>query len=404
MKKIVCILISFIMLTLPLSVSAGGNRVATEYASGDLYDELPQVEPTLALVDGNLGIKAKSCVLIEPETLTVLYEQNPAEQLAPASITKIMSLLLIMEAIEGGRLSLDTVITASEHACSMGGSQIWLEPGESMTLDEMLKAIVIASANDATVAVGEAIAGSEQAFVEMMNARAAELGMSSTHFVNCTGLDADGHMTTAYDVALMSCALIKHELITNYSTVWMDSLRGGESELVNTNKLVRFYDGCIGLKTGTTSKAGHCLSAAARRDGLTLIAVVMRGDDSTARFQGAKSMLDFGFANYAFSKINAELPEGTSLSVKGGEKKNVGCEAPEQLSVLTRKGKTDIKQELYLPKSVAAPIKQGDGVGRVTVLIDGEEVGEIEIKAKETVRKRTLLMTYSWLLKALVSF
>lgn len=403
MKKVICIMLSFIMLTLPLSVSAGGNRVATEYASEDLYDELPQTQPTLALVDSNLNIKAQSCVLIEPETLTVLYEQNPEEQLAPASITKIMSLLLIMEAIDGGRLTLESVITASEHACSMGGSQIWLEPGESMTLHEMLKAIVIASANDATVAVGEAIAGSEQAFVEMMNARAEELGMNGTHFVNCTGLDADGHMTTAYDVALMSCALIKHSLITEYSTVWMDSLRGGESELVNTNKLVRFYEGCIGLKTGTTSKAGHCLSAAARRDGMTLIAVVMRGENSSARFEGARNLLDFGFANYAFSKIDGELPENTFVSVKGGEKKKVFCEAPEQLSVLTRKGKSEISREIYLPKSVNAPIKEGDAVGKITVMSDGEDVGVIDIKAGETIKKKTLLMTFTWLLKALVS-
>ncbi len=400
MKKIFSLLLSIcIVLTVTCNVSA---LVATENPDSDIYGELPKVEETLTLVDSQLDIAAASCVLIEPYTLTVLYENNPSEQLAPASITKIMSLLLIMEAVEDGILTLETPITASEHACSMGGSQIWLEPGETMTLDEMLKAIVIASANDATVAVAEAIAGSEESFVELMNKRAEELSMTGTHFVNCTGLDADGHMTTAYDVALMSCALIKHDLITNYSTVWMETLRDGESELVNTNKLVRFYEGCIGLKTGTTSKAGNCLSAAARRDGMTLVAVVMRGDDSNARFQGARKLLDFGFANYAFSSVSAELSEG-SITVKGGELSEVPYTADDSISVLTRKGNTEITREVLLPDSVKAPIKKGDVLGTVIVSADGEEIGAIEVKAAKTVRKRTIFMVYGWLLRGIIS-
>ena len=400
MKKIFCL---FIALCLALTFSyTASAAVSTENPDSNVYGNLPEIEETITLVDSQLDIAATSCVLIEPYTLTVLYENNPSEQLPPASITKIMSLLLIMEAVADGRLTLETQITASEHACSMGGSQIWLEPGETMSLDEMLKAIVIASANDATVAVAEAIAGSEESFVELMNKRAAELSMTGTHFVNCTGLDAEGHLTTAYDVALMSSALIKYDLITNYSTVWMDTLRGGESELVNTNKLVRFYDGCIGLKTGTTGGAGHCLSAAARRDGMTLVAVVMHGDDSNARFQGARKLLDFGFANYAFSSVSAELPSGC-IPVKGGELPTVEYVAEDALSVLTRKGNTEISREVILPDSVKAPIKKGDVLGTVAVSADGEEIGIIEIKAAQTVRKRTLFMVYGWLLRGIIN-
>ncbi len=401
MKKIISILLIGIILSAScLTVSA--KTLSTECYSEDIYEPLPEAAETITLVDGNLDINAKSCVLIEPETQTVLYENNPNERLAPASITKIMSLLLIMEAIDAGKLSLESKITASEYACSMGGSQIWLEPGETMTLDEMLKAIVIASANDATVAVGEAIAGSEEGFVTLMNARAKELGLTGTHFVNCTGLDAEGHLTTAYDVAIMSSQLVKHKLITNYSTVWMDSLRGGESELVNTNKLVRFYKGCIGLKTGTTSKAGSCLSAAATRDNMTLIAVVMGGADSNSRFMGARKMLDFGFANYGVLKVDSQIGDNTRLKIKGGEKQSVAVTADEKISLLTKKGNPEVERRLELSKTVKAPVKKGDIVGKVYVSVDGEEVGVINIKAAETVKKRTISMMYRWLLGAIV--
>ena len=403
MKKIICVMLSVVlMLPFALSVSAAEQAVITECYSADIYDPLPEAEETITLVNGSLEINAKSCVLIEPDTLTVLYENNPDEKLAPASITKIMSLLLIMEAIDSKKLTLETMITASEHACSMGGSQIWLEPGESMTLHELLKAIVIASANDATVAVGEAIAGSEEGFVEMMNNRAQELGMTGTHFVNCTGLDAEGHLTTAYDVAIMSCELIKHKLITEYSTVWMDSLRDGEMSLVNTNKLVRFYNGCIGLKTGTTSQAGSCLSAAATRDGMTLISVVMGGADSNSRFMGARKMLDFGFANYAVSKISAELKKDTKVAVKNGEKAYVSCGSEDTLVSLTRKGEPKIERTVELYNNVKAPVKEGDVVGKVYVSVDGEQLGYIDITANESVKKRSIFMMCLWLLRSIV--
>ncbi|MBO5021106.1 MAG: D-alanyl-D-alanine carboxypeptidase, partial [Clostridia bacterium] len=276
---------------------------------------------------------------MECNTGKILYEADSDEKLAPASITKIMSLLLVMEAIDSKELSLETVITASEHACSMGGSQIWLEPGESMTVDELLKATVIASANDACVALGEQIAGSEEGFVALMNERAKELGMNNTTFLNCTGLDADGHLTSAHDVAVMSSELIKHDLIKKYSTVWMDSLRDGNSELVNTNKLVRFYEGTTGLKTGTTGIAKYCLSATAERNGLELCAVVMAGETSDDRFGGAKKLLDYGFANYSFSVLESELKD-TKVSLKGGVKRKVGVKAEGKVNCLLAKSES----------------------------------------------------------------
>lgn len=403
MKKTICALVVALTILICGALTPVEAKIATEYSGDDMFSDL-SVLPTITLVDGNLDINAASAVLIEPQTLTVLYESNRDEKLPPASITKIMSLLLIMEAIESGKFKLTTEITASEHACSMGGSQIWLEPGEKMTVDELLKAIVIASANDATVAVGEAIAGSEQAFVDMMNKRAAELGMENTHFVNCTGLDAEGHLTTAYDVALMSCELIKHELITKYSTVWMDTLRDGESQLVNTNKLVRFYDGCIGLKTGTTGGAGHCLSAAARRDGMTLIAVVMKGADSNARFAGARAMLDFGFANYSFKVIDSELDRNTLVKLRGGVKQSVRVKAGDALCVLSLKGTPKITRQVFLNEKLKAPISEGDEVGKIVIASDGEEVGVIKITAAETVKKRSVFTVFGWLLKGIVSF
>ena len=403
MKKIVCFLGAFLLLMVSAAYVSAEDKIATEYYSKDIFEGYDAIS-TVTIVEGNLDIAAASAVLIEPETGTVLYESNRDEQLPPASITKIMSLLLIMEAIEDGKLTTETVITASEHACSMGGSQIWLEPGEKMTVDELLKAIVIASANDATVAVGESIAGSEAAFVEMMNKRAEQLGMKGTHFVNCTGLDAEGHLTTAYDVAIMSSELIKHELITKYSTVWMDTLRDGESQLVNTNKLVRFYDGCIGLKTGTTSSAGYCLSAAARRDGMTLIAVVMKGDSSDARFSGARSMLDFGFANYTFKSVSAELSDNTFVKIKGGVEAAVGVEASGEICILSQKGTPEIARQVFLESELNAPINKGDEVGKVVVSVDGEEVGTIPIIASQNVKKRNILTVYGWLLKGIAGF
>lgn len=246
-------------------------------------------------------VKAKASVLMDAATGTVLMSQNPHEKLYPASVTKIMTLLLVAEAIESGKIQMTDVVTASTNASKKGGSQIWLKEGEQMTVDDLIKATAVASANDACTALGEYLAGSDEAFVKMMNERAKALSMNDTNFENCTGLDdtAENHVTSAYDIAIMSRELLKYEKILTYTTIWMDSLRGGKTELVNTNKLIRFYDGATGLKTGTTSKAGCCVSATAKRDGLHLIAVVLGSANSDDRFGGARAMLNWGFANYA---------------------------------------------------------------------------------------------------------
>ena len=396
MKRILSLILAFLLI-FSFEVSAA-KTVSSESDIEDINEPLESLE-TNAVIGQTLDIKAKSAILMEPYTKEILYESNADEKLAPASITKIMPLLLVMEAIDRKDITLETVITASEHACSMGGSQIWLEPGESMTVDELLRATVIASANDACVALGERLAGSEEGFVALMNERAKELGMDSTNFVNCTGLDAEGHLTTAHDVAIMSSELIKHELIKKYSTVWMDSLRNGESELVNTNKLVRFYEGTTGLKTGTTSIAKYCLSATAKRNGMELVAVVMAGDTSNDRFNGAKKLLDFGFANYSFSTIDAALKE-TEASVSKGTAKKIKVEAKDKLSLLLPKqSKEEIERRVEWGKNITAPIKSGQTLGYVNIYVGDELLGKLKITAKEDMKRLTPFITAGWILK-----
>lgn len=383
-----------------MTVFAAEKTISSECSIEDINEPI-EAEEVNAAIGQTLDIKAKSCILMEPNTKKILYESNSDEQLSPASITKIMPLLLVMEAIDRKDITLETVVTASEHACSMGGSQIWLEPGESMTVDELLKATVIASANDACVALGELIAGSEEGFVALMNERAKELGMNNTTFKNCTGLDADGHLTTAHDVAIMSSELIKHELIKNYSTVWMDSLRDGQSELVNTNKLVRFYNGTTGLKTGTTSIAKYCLSATAERDGLSLVAVVLAGETSNDRFNGAKKLLDYGFANYSFTSVKADLKE-TEKEIEKGVKKTVKISADGAVDILlAKKDSKDIKKTTVWNENITAPVKKGDVLGYVTVCQGESEIGKIEIKATEDVEKLNILVTFCWILNGI---
>lgn len=357
---------------------------------------------TDAAIGQKLEINAKSAILLEPYTGEILYEMNSGEKLPPASITKIMSLLLIMEAIDNKLLSVEDVVTASEHACSMGGSQIWLEPGESMTVDDLLKATVIASANDATVALGEQIAGSEEGFVAMMNEKAKALGMNNTTFINCTGLDAQGHLTTAHDVALMSAELIKYPLIKRYSTVWMDTLRGGESELVNTNKLVRFYEGTTGLKTGTTSGAGYCLSATASRNNTEFVAVIMGGNTSNDRFNGAKKLLDYGFANFAFKRIEPQIKKDTYIPVTDGVLKNVRVGVNGSFEVLLKKSQSaDTTQKLNLKKSLKAPVKKGDIVGSVDIYSGDTLIGSVEAYAGHNVDKISLFTVFKWIVMGL---
>ena len=361
-----------------------------EYMGDDLLTDIPDV-PTAATAGTTLDIKAKSVVLMEPYTGNVLYENNADERLAPASITKIMSLLLVMEAIENEKLTLDTKVSASEHAASMGGSQIWLEVGEIMTVDELLRASVIASANDATVALAEAVSGSEETFVALMNERAKELGMKKTTFVNCCGLDTDGHLTSGRGVAIMASALIKHDLIKKYSTVWMDALRNGKSELTNTNKLVRYYSGATGLKTGTTSKAGCCVAATAERDGLELVAVVMGGETSNERFTGAKKLLDYGFANWSFVTLTPDLQEVGEIPVlKGMEKFITADSGGGAINLLLSKGNQEkVTQIVEINENIEAPVLTGDIIGSVKFMSGEKQLGELPVYSANTVEKVT---------------
>ena len=386
----------------PLEVNADYDEA--EYMGEDLLTDIPEVS-TVAAVGTTLDIKAKSVVLMEPYTGNVLYENNADERLAPASITKIMSLLLVMEAIENEKLTLDTKVTASEHAASMGGSQIWLEVGEEMTVDELLRASVIASANDATVALAEAVSGSEETFVALMNERAKELGMKNTTFVNCCGLDTDGHLTSGRDVAIMASALIKHDLIKKYSTVWMDALRNGKSELTNTNKLVRYYSGATGLKTGTTSKAGCCVAATAERDGMELVAVVMGGETSNERFTGAKKLLDYGFANWSFVTLTPNLGEVGEIPVlKGMEKFITADSGGGEINLLLSKGKQEeVTQTVELNENIEAPVLTGDVIGSVKFMLDGKQVGELPVYSANTVEKVTFFNALSLLISSAIA-
>ncbi len=400
MKKII---IFFLCISLVLcgSLSAGASSVPIEPVSTEFYEPL-ETNSQVGSLGENLQINAKSAILMEYNTGRILYENGADKRLAPASITKIMTLILVMEAIDSGRLSLTDRITASDHAASMGGSQIWLEPGEVMTVDELLRATVIASANDATVALAEAVSGSEEVFVKQMNEKAKELGMNGTNFVNSYGLDAEGHLTTAYDIALMSAELIKHDLIRKYSTVWTDSLRDGKSELTNTNKLIRYYKGAFGLKTGTTSGAGSCLAATAERDGLTLIAVVLGAPTSKERFAGCQKLLDYGFANYSYINIDPDITGFHSIPVKKGTVTEIYPEITEKFSALLKKGEEQgITQSLTLVQELTAPVKKGDTVGYVHFCKNGDEIGVIEVKAKNGSDRLTYGVCLKRLLKSL---
>ena len=333
------------------------------------------------------AVSCPSALLMEKQTGTVLFAQDEHTPREPASVTKIMTLLLVMEAIDSGALSYDDVVTGSAHAAGMGGSQIWLKENEQMTVRDLLKAVCIVSGNDAAVALAEHLAGSEDAFVERMNARAQELGMNDTHFVNCTGLPAAGHLTSACDIALMSRELILHHPdIRQFTTVWMDSLRGGESMLVNTNKLIRFYDGATGLKTGSTGPAGYCLSAPAEQNGMELIAVVLKGKTSDERFSDAKSLLNYGFSTWSLVTVTPDEvlpPVPVMLGVRGTVQPVLTSENTLLVEKTLANGLT---KEVALAESVAAPVYAGDTLGQLTVRdAAGNTVAELPILAGEDV-------------------
>lgn len=349
------------------------------------------MQSVAVFAEGNtdLGLNAKSAILMEEATGNILYESNPDERLPIASVTKVMTMLLIMEAVDSGKISLDDMVTVSENAMSYGGSTMFLETGEQLTVNDMLKGIAVASANDGCVAMAEHLAGSESAFVDMMNERAKELGMENTHFMNTNGLDEDDHYSSARDVAIMSRELMKHETIFNYTSIWMDTLRGGKFQLANTNKLIRFYDGANGLKTGSTSKALCCLSAAAKRNDMQLIAVVLGAPTSAERFASAKSLLDYGFANYA---VNTQITAGDEvqkIAVEKGVDKEVGVVAGDSCSTLVKKGQEDnITKEIKIDETITAPIEAGQKIGTMTISRDGEVIADIDLNASSAVEKK----------------
>ena len=358
-----------------------------------------------AVSAGALGegdISAPAAVLMDADTGKILYEKNAHEQRACASITKVMTLTLVMEAVDSGKIHMDDVVTASAHAASMGGSDIWLEEGEQMTVDDMIKATAVASANDAAVALAEFICGTEDDFVAAMNEKAKALGMDDTTFMNCNGLDEEGHITSAYDVALMSRELIKHEKIFDYTNIWLDNLRGGETQIVNTNKLLRSYDGITGLKTGTTGEAGACISATAERNGLSLIGVVLGADSGKERFRDAATLLDYGFANFESIELGLE-EELAPITVEGGmeDEVSISCEGVTGLTVPKGEGK-GITQTVDIPESLTAPVRRGDVVGRVVFSLNEEELASFDVTANDDVEEKSFGSILGLLLHSLI--
>ena len=352
-----------------------------------------------------LEVAGKSALLMDGATGTVLYEKNAHEPLAPASVTKVMTMLLIMEAIDSGRIGWSDTVTASETAAAKGGSQIYLKAGETMSVSDMVKSIAVSSANDCACAMAEHLAGSEQAFVAQMNARAKELGMEHTHFVNCTGLDdepeAAQHLTCAYDIALMSRELlVNHPDIKKFTTIWMDTVRDGSFGLANTNKLVRFYQGATGLKTGFTAKAGYCLSASAQREGLELIAVVMGAETAQDRFSACKQLLDYGFAN--FSLVAPEVPEA-AVPVRLGTKTQIKALPAQQVQLLVdRQQRADVTVQLQLEEGVTAPVSQGQRLGTLTVRSGEQVLAQVPLVAAEAVPRLSWWQLFGRVLRQLV--
>lgn len=336
-----------------------------------------------------LGLNAKSAVLMEESTGNILYESNPDERVPIASVTKVMTMLLIMEAVDSGKITLDDMVTVSENAMSYGGSTMFLEASEQLTVNDMMKGIAVASANDGCVAMAEHLAGSESAFVDMMNAKAQELGMENTHFMNTNGLDEDDHYSSARDVAIMSRELIKHKTVFNYTSIWMDTLRGGKFQLANTNKLIRFYEGANGLKTGSTSKALCCLSATAKRNDMQLIAVVLGAPTSAERFSSAKALLDYGFANYA---VNTQVTAGDEVDrvhVEKGVDSEVSVVAGDTYSTLVKKGQEDnVSKEIIMDEEITAPLEAGQKIGTMKITRDGEILAEIDLNTANAVEKK----------------
>ena len=370
------------------------NTVATNISSSNT--ESPESTDTL-------NLESESAILIEQSTGKVLYSKNEHEQLRPASVTKVMSILLIMEAIDNGQIALTDSVPCSENAASMGGSQIWLDPRETLSVDEMLKAIWVASANDCVVAMAEYIAGSEENFVQMMNDRAKELGMNDTTFKNCHGLDEDGHVTSSYDISLMSRELLlNHPDVTKYTTIWMEDLRDGKSGLVNTNKLIKNYKGATGLKTGSTGLALYNLSASATRDDLSLIAVIMRAPSTKVRFAEAEKLLDYGFNNFVYKEFAKQGDILDNVTVNKGVQNNVEVVFENNSGVLIKKGEDkNVEQTISINENISAPIEKGEQLGTVEYLVNGKIVSRVNLIANNSVDKINLFtmtkeIIYRW--------
>ena len=378
--------------------SSEAEPISTQISATNQTNNTNTVDTSASVSDekaisstNSLNLESGGAILIEQKTGQILYEHNMHEKLRPASVTKVMSLLLIMEALDSGQISLTDKIPCTEDAAGMGGSQIWLEVGEELTVDEMLKAICVVSANDCTVAMADYLCGSQEAFVQKMNERAKELGMNDTTFKNCHGIDEDGHVTSAYDIALMSRELLNnHPSIMNYTTIWMDTLRNGESELVNTNKLIRNYKGATGLKTGSTSVALYNLSASATRDGLSLIAVIMKAPTTKIRFAEAQKLLDYGFSNYQYKLIARGGDILKEVEVNKGVTPKLNLVIENDVGILVKKGEDkNIEQIVNIDENISAPVTQGQKLGEMIFTLNGQEIGRSNLIAEINIGKRT---------------
>lgn len=393
MKKTQTLILLILCLIFILQTSSSAVNMYTWAITQETSSNIETTSTVNSVPNGETGntlnLESGTAILIEQTTGQILYGYNIHEQLRPASVTKIMSILLIMEQIELGKINYDTKISCSSNAASMGGSQIWLDTSETLTVEEMLKAICVVSANDCVMAMAEHIGGTEEAFVQMMNKKAKQLGMNDTTFKNCHGLDEDGHVTSSYDISLMSRELLnKYPEITNYTSIYMDSLRNGESELVNTNKLLRNYEGCTGLKTGSTSLALYNLSASATRDGLSLIAVIMKGPTSATRFAEAKTLLDYGFNNFEYRSFAKQGEAVKKVEVEKGIKSDVDIVFEKDAGILIPKGEgNSISQTINLEEKLLAPIASGEQVGKVVYSLGDNQLLEVSLISKEEVRK-----------------
>lgn len=389
LNKLIYLFITFIFVLFYSSCCFASTYEYIWSTIADTNSNLSTTPVSSSESDSSLNLESTSGILIEQSTGQILYEQNSHEKLRPASVTKVMSILLIMEALDRDDITLDTLVPCSENARSMGGSQIWLDPRETLSVNDMLKAICVVSANDCTMAMAEFIAGSEEIFVQRMNTRAKELGMNDTNFVNCHGIDEDGHVTSAYDIAIMSRELLlNHPEITNYTTIYMDTLRDGKSQLVNTNKLLRTYNGCTGLKTGSTGLALYNLSASATRDGLSLISVIMHAPSTAVRFAEAKKLLDYGFANYSSVSFGKTGDVVATVDVSKGISKTVDAVFESSASVVIKKGlEKSVTQKISLDENLEAPIVKGQEIGIATYTLNDEVIATVDLIANSDVKK-----------------